>query len=322
MAHEPTTVEFSSKTARSEEWEQWEALMSQTYVPLTIDSFHPERPFYGRVTTTPLAAPEEFSLTTVAGSNQEFRRSKTQVARTSDEFLLASIHFGGEACLTQGGRSAHLAPGDMVFYDTSKPYNWASSSEFEQVVVQVPIRLLRERPGLGRLELPTAVTVPAASAAGVVAGFFCNLARIHQESPDQADVLARNALDLFGSAVLLTARERPIDTPADSLSREHVMTYLRDHYTDPDLTVDEVAHACHISRRTLFRIFDDTSGSLNTTVRRMRVRHAKILLARDRARPPAVVAFDAGFASERHFYRVFHQETGMTPGEYRQTHIG
>ncbi|APE33285.1 hypothetical protein BOX37_04115 [Nocardia mangyaensis] len=321
MAHDPTTVEFAAETARSAEWEQWEALMSQTYVPLTIDCFHPEQPFYGRVTTTPLAAPADFSLTRVAGSNQEFRRSKTQVARTDDEYLLASIHFGGDACLSQGGRSAHLAPGDMVFYDTSKPYNWSSGLEFEQVVVQVPIRLLRERPGLGRLELPTAVTVPAASAAGVVAGFFCNLARVQQESPDQADVLARSALDLIGSAVLLTAGERPADTPADSLGRERAMVYLHDHYTDPDLTVDEVAHACYISRRTLFRIFDDTSESLSTTLRRMRVRHAKILLARDRSRSPAAVAFDSGFTSERHFYRVFRQETGMTPGEYRQTHI-
>lgn len=53
----------------------------------------------------------------------------------------------------------------------------------------------------------------------------------------------------------------------------------------------------------------------------MRVRHAKMLLTRDRSLPPAAVGFAAGFASERHFFRVFQQETGMTPGDYRHTYI-
>lgn len=318
MAPEPTTLELSSATVRSAEWERWEALMSQTYVPLTID-VDLDLPFYGRITTGLLAGRADFSLTWLAGGNQHFRRSKTDIARSDDEYLLASIHTRGRACLTQEGRSAALNPGDMVFYDTSKPYHWSGDQEFEQVVVQVPIRLLRQQPGLARLDLPTAVTVPADSAAGVVTGFFRDLARVQRESAAQADVLARSALDLLGSAVLLVAGARPADAPADALGRERVLTYLRTHYTDPDLTVDEIAAACHISRRTLFRIFDGVDDSLAVTLRRLRVRHAKALLTGERSPTPAEVAFDSGFASERQFYRVFQQETGMTPGEYRGT---
>ncbi|WP_280339161.1 helix-turn-helix transcriptional regulator [Nocardia neocaledoniensis] len=321
MAIEPTILEFSSSTSLSEAREQWEALMSETYVPLAVDT-QPDQPFYGRVTSGSLAGPADFSLTTVAGSNQEFRRSKTHLSRSDDEYLLASIHTRGRACLHQDGRSAVVGQGDMVFYDTSKPYHWTNSSAFEQVVVQVPLRLLREQPGLAQVDLPTAVTVPADSAAGVVAGFFRGLARVRQEAPDQADVLAVNALDLVGSAVMLTAGMRPIETSRDSLNREQVLIYLREHCTNPELTADEVARACHISRRTLFRVFDGSGDSLGVTLRKLRVRHAKALLIRHRALPPAAVAFGSGFASERQFYRVFQRETGMTPGEFRHNHAG
>ncbi|MFE1593192.1 helix-turn-helix domain-containing protein [Nocardia sp. NPDC058705] len=318
------TYEFSSPTPRSAARDEWEALMSQTYVPLAVDT-HPEAPFYGRVTTGSLTGPDDFSLTALAGSNQAFRRSKGHVARSSDGYLLASIHTKGGACLHQHGRSAPVSGGDMVFYDTTVPYHWTNGSgdwsdsrDFEQVVVQVPISLLRDQPGLEQLELPTAVTVPADSAAGVVAGFFRKLARFQHEAPAEAEVLAGSALGLIGSAVLLAAGERPTDSPAEALSREHVMVYLRKRFIDPELSVDEVAAACHISRRTLFRIFDG-GESFNASLRKLRVRHAQSLLISSNSHPSGAIAFGSGFASERHFYRAFHRETGMTPGEYRQS---
>ncbi|MFC9897660.1 helix-turn-helix domain-containing protein [Nocardia sp. NPDC127579] len=317
MAEKPTTSRFSAPTARSAARDEWEALMARTYVPLAVDA-DPEGPFYGRLTTGSLNGPADFSLSTIAGSNQELRRTARHIARSDEEYLLASIQTRGRACLNQDGRSAYVSDGDMVFYDTSRPYNWTNpGEEFEQVVVQIPIALLRRQPGMGRLELPTAVTVPAASAAGVVAGFFRDLARVRDEAPDQAEILASSALDLMGSAVSLTARTLPIDTCADALGREHIMSYLRQRCTDPDLSIDEVARACHISRRTLFRLFKGAGDSYTGTVRKLRVRHAKTLLTREQSIPPALVAFESGFASERTFYRAFQLETGMTPSEYR-----
>ncbi|UGT53516.1 helix-turn-helix domain-containing protein [Nocardia asteroides] len=320
MAIEPMTVELASATPNSSAFGRWEALMQQTYVPLAIAPY-PDLPFYGRVATRPLAGADDCHLTALAGTNHEFRRSKSHIADSDEQYLLAGIQLRGRARLNQDGRSVLLRPGEMTFFDTSRPYRWSDGALFEQVNVQVPIRLLRALPGLGQLAFPTAVAVSASSAAGVVANYFRNLARIQEEAPDQADVLAAGAVELFGSAVLLAAGAQPVDTPADALSRERVLVFMRENFTNPELTADEVAHTCHISRRTLFRIFHSSGDSLNTTLRKMRVEHAKELLLRHRSRPPAAVAFGSGFASERHFYRVFLTETGMTPGEYRQSRI-
>lgn len=322
MSIEPITFEYSSATPRGGAREEWEALLSQNYAPVACDA-HPELPFYGRVTASSLSGHHDFTLATMAGSYQTFRHSRTHVAR-SEAYLLVSIHIEGDLVMHQGGRSAQITAGDMVFFDTSAPYHWTNGSDhwtggsgFEQVVVQVPMDLLRAQPGLRQLAMPTAVTVPGAGAAGVVARFFRDLAAIQRKDPAHAAVLGDNALGLIASAVLLTAGERPVDTPADTLRREHVMTFLRDNYTDPDLTADDIAAACHISRRTLFRLFAGPGESLNTTLRTLRLRHATRLLTNNHHLPTAAVAFASGFSSERHFYRVFHHETGTTPGEYR-----
>ncbi|MFF2087740.1 helix-turn-helix domain-containing protein [Nocardia sp. NPDC058176] len=321
MAHALTTWAFPSATPGSEAFEEWEARMQQSYFPLAVMPHH-DAAVSGRLTFGSLPGPVGLGLTDIYVANQEIRRSKGHVAAADDEYLLVSMQTVGRARLDQNGRSVLLAPGEMTFLDSSRPSCWTVEGECEQVLVQVPIRRLRELPGLGRLRMPTAIAMPADSAAAVVSNFFHGLSRVRRESPEQADILAHNALDLLASAVLLAAGERPVDTSADALRREQVITHLRRRCADPDLTFDEVARACHISRRTLFRIFGGTGESLNTTLRRMRVRRAKDLLARDHARPPTAVAFDSGFATERNFYRAFHQETGMTPGEYRQTHLG
>ncbi|WP_181700701.1 helix-turn-helix domain-containing protein [Nocardia sp. GTS18] len=316
MVNGPTTIEFSTPESRGEEVDRWAALMEQTYFPLAFGPIR-DAPVYGKVTSGALPGAADFSLTVLAGHNHQYLRTKTHVARAAEEYVLVSIQVAGEARLTQSGRSVLLEPGQMTILDGSLPSLWDEAVAFEQVLVQIPVGTLRERPGLSAVPIPAAVAIEPDSPAGVVATYFRNLARIRERAPAQAEILARSALDLLGSAVLLTAGVAPVDTPSDALSREHVMTYLRDNYTDPDLTADDIAAACHISRRTLFRLFAGPGESLNTTLRTLRLRHATRLLTNNHHLPTAAVAFASGFSSERHFYRVFHHETGTTPGEYR-----
>ncbi|MFD3507604.1 helix-turn-helix domain-containing protein [Nocardia sp. NPDC058666] len=321
MGNEPTTLEFSAATPRDAAFEEWEAAMQQNCLPLAVTP-RQGAPFAGRLTSSSLDGTTDFGLTVIGATNQEVRRRDRHVRAAVDEYLFFSIQTKGQARLDQDGRSVLLNPGDTSFYDTSRPSCWTVDGACEMVAVQVPLRLVRAQPGVGQLVIPTAIALPPTSAAGVVSTYFRDLVRIREESPAQADILSRNALDLVSSAVLLATGEHPVDAPADTFGREQVLVYLRKHCTDPELTIDQVAAACHISRRTLFRAFVGTDDSFGTALRRLRLHHARKLLARNRTQSLPAVAFDSGFTSERHFYRVFQQEFGMTPGEYRRSHIG
>jgi len=306
-------LDDSPEMAAGEAFAEWESLLSESYVPLAVD---PERDevFHGRIVRGSLPG---FELSTVGASGQRIRRTKSGIARTDGEFLFVSILTEGFGRLHQDGRIAVLRPGDMVFYDTTRPYHWDIDGSWSQVVARVPLSVLGEHIPTGRDALPTATTVHAESPAGVVAGFFRDLARIQQSAPEQAVVLADNGVKLLASAVTLAGGALPTGQSAQALSREQVLSFMRSRCTDPALTVDEIARACLVSRRSLYRLFDETGDGLSTVLRRMRVECAQVLLLRDTGRSTSSIALASGFASERHFFRAFRVETGMTPGEYR-----
>ena len=97
-----------------------------------------------------------------------------------------------------------------------------------------------------------------------------------------------------------------------------VVTHLDDHLADPNLDLDQLADAAHVSPSSLGRAFRDV---LDTTpwryVMRRRIDHAKRLLV-GTGRSLADIALDAGFYDQAHFSRAFKRFTGTTPGAFRE----
>lgn len=301
-----------------ESFAEWESWLSESYVPLTVDPQR-DQPFHGGIRRHRMRG---FDLSSVSASGQRIRRTKSGIARTDGEFLLVSIVTEGFGRLHQDGRIAAVRPGEMVFYDTSRPYHWDIEGSWAQVVVQAPMAELLTHLGTESARLPTAVTVTADSAGGVVSGFFRQLAAVVQTEPGQAAVLADNGVALLASAVRLAAGGLPAGEPARALSREQVLAFMRARCTDPGLTIDAIARACLVSRRGLYRLFDEVGDGLSTVLRRMRVECAKAMLVADSMKSMTSIAASAGFSSERHFFRAFREETGMTPREYRLAATG
>jgi AraC-like DNA-binding protein len=204
----------------------------------------------------------------------------------------------------------------MALYDSTRPYTLHFEETVEQIVVRVPLRGILADTGLCGATRFTATSLGGDGPAGVIAQFFHGLSRVHDSDPATATALAAHGRGLMGAALLLADGRTPHDHAAMSLAK--VQGYLRAQHGDPDLTVDEVARACLVSRRTLYRLFEGVPGGVSGLLRHIRVEHAQALLRTDPSRSLRSVAAACGFAGERQFYRVFRQETGSTPGDYRE----
>nr|WP_279591236.1 AraC family transcriptional regulator [Modestobacter marinus] len=130
-----------------------------------------------------------------------------------------------------------------------------------------------------------------------------------------------HAIGLLGSALALATGPLPA-APSAALDRERVRAYLTASCTDPGLDADAVAAACHLSRRTLFRLFESEPESLGDALRRLRVAAAQRLLREAPRLPLAAVAGRCGFSGDAQFHRAFRTVTGMTPAAYRQAAAG
>jgi AraC-like DNA-binding protein len=97
-----------------------------------------------------------------------------------------------------------------------------------------------------------------------------------------------------------------------------VLDYLNEHFTDPALSLTEVARVIRKNEKYLAHIFAQQVGErMRAYVTALRIRRAcELLLATPRS--VEQVAREAGFRSTVQFCQLFHRNVGLTATEYRQ----
>ena len=120
----------------------------------------------------------------------------------------------------------------------------------------------------------------------------------------------------------------PADLPQDNTALTHSLdAIMREQqlYTDPDLTIFDVAAALGSNRTYLSTAINQSHNlSFSQYIAKLRVEHAKTILtsttySSDHDALNAAIAL-SGFSTEQTFYRVFKDFTGSTPLQYRHQH--
>lgn len=287
----------------------WRDMICATFVRL--DAQPVDGPvFAGRIEHVPVG---DVELSTVAAGGQDVRRTPSLIRRDGDAFLLASIQVSGEGRVEQDGRVAVLRPGDMALYDSTRPYRLGFDGRFGQLVVQAPKAQL----GVSDTRRVTARALSEAGPGRAVGAFFTSWDAALKTDPGQAAVLLPQAVALLSAAVTLAGHAGRVDSAAANvLLRDRVLRFLQANLADSRLDAARTAAGCGVSARTLYRVMG--GGGVVGLLRRLRVAHARQLLAADPARPVSAVGAACGFDSESGFYRAFRAVTGQTPGEWRQ----
>ncbi len=95
--------------------------------------------------------------------------------------------------------------------------------------------------------------------------------------------------------------------------------FLQEHLDDGGLDVPQMCEAMSVSRSVLFEkcraLLDTTPASF---LRRLRMERAQALI-REGGRTMAEISYAVGFNDPHYFSKVFKQESGMTPTEYRNS---
>jgi len=101
-----------------------------------------------------------------------------------------------------------------------------------------------------------------------------------------------------------------------------VTDYIKNNLTADDLSQGAMAEMVGISRDYFSRIFKNVTGmNYNKWLNMIRLEKASELLAQE-GRTLTEVAMLSGFQSIPSFNRVFREEKGMAPGEYRALFVG
>jgi two-component system response regulator YesN len=126
-------------------------------------------------------------------------------------------------------------------------------------------------------------------------------------------------VDTFRNIVYhLTERVMNHSEGNDETTKQNIIGYIRDHI-DQDLTVSEIADGIGMNQDYLGRMFKKRTGQgLKHYIIDEKMKAAKILL-RDTELSITDVASQVGYPNYSNFSRVFKQETGITPSEFRSS---
>ena len=97
-----------------------------------------------------------------------------------------------------------------------------------------------------------------------------------------------------------------------------ILKYIQEHYQE-SLQIEELAVSRGISSRFLRRYFTEEIGmSCLDYIQALRLNKAKELLW-ETDKTITEIAMETGYGTPQYFSRLFRQEIGMTPSEYRSS---
>ncbi|MET9351197.1 helix-turn-helix domain-containing protein [Streptomyces termitum] len=313
--------QVSSKTLPlGERFDWFEELVSREVTPTDLRTDAPAD-FEAEAAVLPLG---DVRMAAFAFSPLRSRRTPALIRRGDPEQYQLGLIQAGTAAFTQHHGDCHVFPGDLVLWDTSRPYEAqipAETGPVRLLMLQLPRHMLPLR---GRhADRLLAGRLPGDHGTTAVLAAFLNSLEGHAArcAPDERDRLGTIAVDLLaaGLAQRLGAEDRlPAEVRTQALLRR-AHAFLDAHLGDPDLTPATIAAALAVSVRTLHEAFRGTGQTVAARIRDRRLRRSREDLARTgpRAYPVAVIAARWGFSGPAVFSRSFKEAYGMTPTEFR-----
>lgn len=238
-----------------------------------------------------------------------WERTASHLRTGPDEDLWLGFSHEGQGQIEQGNRRSVLAKDHLFLYDASQTFRFSLGGVHH--LVRIPRRLLSTR--IPNVEDLTA-TVLDDGRPGVIplremlrqAATFPEA----QQNSDLSDRFSQAILDLLVLSVELQDVEK-VSSERDLYAR--AMNYIRRHLSDPELSIEKIAQAHHVSTRTVTRAFARHQKTPMSVIWQERLLACRETIERGLARSVSQVALDHGFSDFSHFSHAFRKSFGVSP---------
>src|SRR5262249_38671599 len=139
----------------------------------------PERGFRASVDSARIGP---VAVARIRGTAHQVERAARHITSTDRDLFKVTLHRGGPANVAQDDRRLRAKLGDLVVFDTARPYDLAVTIACDVVVIGVPRTML----GAGAELIGRRVATPVSCEAGtraVIAAFLSGVAERTDDSP-------------------------------------------------------------------------------------------------------------------------------------------
>jgi AraC-like DNA-binding protein len=295
----------------SERAEYWRMSVCDQFVPLAVEPG--AGPLQGRVAGGDIA---ETRLRRIRATRHSFERRIKDIQTADPGVLHLLLLDHGRTDLEQGDRTASLAPGDLVLYDSSRPFRVETDGAFQFTICLLPKRLL-PLPEKVQNDRTARVFGSQEGIGAALAPLLTSLVR-HTIDVEPSQQLALQHAMVTMYVALMSDDEISGRPPAVHMSL--AKSFLVRNLGNPKLSPADVAAACNISLSYLHRLFAGDETTVAAYLREQRLQAAyRDLTCSTVAEPVIRIAERWGLPDPTHFNRMFKGRFGVTPGELRRS---
>lgn len=258
-------------------------------------------------------------LADISGNAHVIERSPQLARAVPKDSIFATLLVKGDAVFMHEHGCLSATAGDLVVYDTRRPYLFGFSGTMRQFLVDIPRELFVQECMTGGVPTPMLFGRDTAREGELVMALRSVLAgMVAPAAGGMPGGTRQDVLDL----IKLLGRERSGDRPVSATYQAMLIVaedYIERHLHDPCLTPGQVAGVLGVSVRHLGRIFEPVGATPSRYITERRLQRAREQLTGGGATGTTIadVAYRWGFSSQAHFARLFRAHFGCTPTEAR-----
>lgn len=244
-------------------------------------------------------------------------RTSAHIGSSSTEYVKISLQLAGSARFHQGAQVTTLTAGDLVLYDTARPYDLEFPGPYSSAIIMVPRHLLPLSPR--EITSLNGRAIDASTGLHLCVQTFLSgiVQQTKQLTAAEARALGDALVDLLGIS-LRSELTHPEEAGRRAVLHTEITTHIHEHLTDPELSPASIAADLHVSLSHLHAVFAASGQTIAAYIRNARLDRCRRELHRS-AKPVHVIAQAHGFTSAAHFSRAFRARFGRSPREERWT---
>lgn len=292
--------------------DEYSSLVSQTFAPLAVTPLR-DAPFKARFRRSRYA-----SITVAHMICSPVHVDHPAADDENGRLIKVMLQLQGTGRLVQNDNSTVAAPGTMVAYDTSQPYELTFDQSYRAIVLGIPFAAWGDRASL--LSEATIKTVRAAVGVGpLVSTMLTSPGAAAPPGASTGHALYADALVSLIAAAFIG--DGTADDHLSTAFHERVLAYCEANLTNPDLSLNTVAASMHVSVSYLQKRMKSAGIALATWIRRRRVER----IVDDLRRPDLAhltttsIAQSWGVRDTAHLSRILRAHVGLTSDEVRRS---
>lgn len=249
-------------------------------------------------------------VSTLSSPLHHWVRTDRHVHSDCSEDIWLGFTRNGYGELEQRERKATLGAGNLFLYDATQSFRFSLGGT-ENHLIRIPRQLITQR-------LPHISELTAMVLDNRRPGVIPLREMVHQVASTPTLFQNDDISSRYSSAILdmlvISLELQDLKTTHQELDLYgRIMNYIQRHLAEPELSIELIAQAHHVSTRTVTRAFARHQKSPVAEIWKERLNASRAAIECGQVRSVSQAALDFGFSDFSHFSHAFRKAFGVAP---------